>query len=222
METFSPCGLYDVHAMSMTDVGCVRQTNEDAYFCDVTSGIYVVCDGMGGHLGGEVASAVAVEEFSHMLSFVDFSRLNPGQSYKNYVLEFVNDVDKKIEDTGRLNPNLHSMGTTVVGMVLTDLTVEIFHMGDSRAYYVGEALERMTQDHSSVSDCQTGQGDYHMITNAMGYPQKGNATYSSFVLRDGYYVLCSDGLWSMIEEEEFTHCLKGSQLSKVKKNMFEI
>lgn len=210
----SPCGLYALSAVSMTDVGCVRQTNQDSYFYDLSLGVFVVCDGMGGHLGGEVASAIAVEEFTHLLSFSDYSLRGFSRSYCDYLLEFVNDIDRKIEDKGRFDFNLRSMGTTVVGLVLTDVSVDVFHMGDSRAYYLGsDMLKRLTEDHSSVQEDQSDCENLHMITNAMGYPQKGSATYSSFDLREGLYVLCSDGLWSMIEEGELESCLQDKQLS---------
>ena len=203
---------------SLTDKGPVRRENQDFAITETfragRCGVAVVCDGMGGARGGQVASALCCETFLEDLR----THVNAGK--KNAVLlpvwlrlacERANTAvyERSVEDE-----NCAGMGTTLVAAVLRGNRAELLNVGDSRAYLVGRRkLEQITRDHSYVADLvESGsispqQAIHHpnrnLITRAVGVDERVEPDLYSLTLRPGQYLLlCSDGLVNALSAEQ--------------------
>lgn len=118
-----------------TDIGAVRTSNQDSCDCGMfsqNSAWAIVCDGMGGANGGNVASAIAVETIrQHLLSGFDENMSKP--NLKNLMVNAINRANTAVYDTSLQQPELRGMGTTVVLLIATKGTLHVAHIGDSRA-----------------------------------------------------------------------------------------
>jgi PPM family protein phosphatase len=192
-------------AAAATDVGKVRDHNEDAYLVDDTLGLVAVADGMGGHNAGEVASAAALDALR--VAFGAGATIDDAVSAANEIVYEQSVADRK----------LRGMGTTLTaGALGIDGTLLIGHVGDSRAYLVRDgSLERITTDHSLVAELiQAGEltdeeaerdPRRSMITRALGLEPGVDVDIESVDLRAGdRLLLCSDGLTTMVSESEVT------------------
>lgn len=184
-----------------TDVGKVRDHNEDGYLVDDGLALAAVADGMGGHAGGEVASATAIEAFH--ASFTDHGGM------RDAVLA-ANDA---VLDRADGDESLHGMGTTFTAAVLgDDGTLLIGHVGDSRAYLLRDnELSRVTTDHSLVEElvaageltAEEAKQDRRrsMITRAIGLDSDLAVDLHPVVLVPGdRVIICSDGLTDMVDD----------------------
>ncbi len=187
---------------SVTDVGRARDHNEDAFFVDTTAGLLAVADGMGGHQGGEVASATALEALRAAIA--------EGAS----VPDAVRRANQAVHDQAAADDQLRGMGTTLTAATFgDDATLEIAHVGDSRAYLMRDGvLARITTDHSLVQELvdagelteEEARSDPRrsMITRALGMDAEVEVDAYPVGLRRGDRVLlCSDGLTSMVDDD---------------------
>jgi protein phosphatase len=184
-----------------SDLGRQRQGNEDNYF--VRSPLFVVADGMGGAQAGEVASEMAVDSFDAGLG---------NESPAEGLVRVIQDANRKIHDRSRSDEQAAGMGTTCTAAYVGESEVTIAHVGDSRAslWRDGERT-RLTRDHSLVGELVARgklteeQAEAHpqrsVITRALGPEREVQVDIESFAARGGdVYLLCSDGLTSMIHE----------------------
>lgn len=133
---------------SLTDVGKVRSSNEDAFGMDFDHGIFVVADGMGGHQAGEVASQQAVDSMLATLRDRE-----PGESAADALVRAVTSANTEIAAAAQQDRNLKGMGTTVVAAIVEGGRFTIAHVGDSRAYLVRDnEIKQLTEDHSMVAE----------------------------------------------------------------------
>lgn len=200
-----------------TDIGKVREHNEDSFGCK--DNLFVVADGMGGHRAGEVASSIAVETIlAGNISRIDEAGL------KQLILEANNAILAEAEK----NPELAGMGTTVAVLVLFPHKAIVAHIGDSRIYrYTAKGeLIRLTDDHSLVAELVK-RGELteieakehphrNMLTRALG--TKGNIEVETMVLPvqpGDRFLLCSDGLTGMVDEDTIGQVLAGNDMPKV-------
>jgi protein phosphatase len=195
-----------------TDVGRVREGNEDSYLVD--SPLFAVADGMGGHVAGDIASATAVEVIKEHRDKI--SAGDPGS-----LEETVVDANRAIWEKAANDPNLRGMGTTCTMILLDDMQAEIAHVGDSRAYrYRDGDLEQITDDHTLVGrlvregKLKPEEARNHpqrsMITRALGVDETVDVDRSHVDVQDGdRIVMCSDGLTGMITEPEIAEVLAG-------------
>src|SRR5829696_2247554 len=184
-----------------SDLGRQRQGNEDNYF--VRAPLFVVADGMGGAQAGEVASEMAVESFD--------GGIGDG-SPADGLVRIIQEANRRIHDRSRSDEQAAGMGTTCTAAYVGDSEVTIAHVGDSRAYlWRGGELTRLTRDHSLVGELVARgklteeQAEAHpqrsVITRALGPEPEVQVDVESFAACDGdVYLLCSDGLTSMIHE----------------------
>jgi serine/threonine protein phosphatase PrpC len=193
-----------------TDTGRQRRANEDSLLA--RSPLFVVADGMGGAQAGEVASRIAVESFRHGLD--DASQ--PEAALATLALA----ANSRIHELSHSNAEHAGMGTTLTAVYVGDREVAIAHVGDSRAYCLrdGELL-RLTDDHSLVDELLR-QGrltpeeavehpQRSVITRALGPEGTVEVDTRSFRARPGdVYLLCSDGLTTMLSEEEIAAALR--------------
>lgn len=195
-----------------THVGSVRQVNQDAFgrFDDEARSeiLLVVADGLGGHLGGEVASRMAVERIGE---FVRTSVGDPDERLRS-AIEQAND---DILDRAREDPSLDGMGTTVVCLLLVeDGRSWVAHVGDSRLYRLrGGSIRCLTEDHSLIAtlvregvltEAQARDDPRrNQILRALGVREDVELDLGAVELQPGdVYLLCSDGLHGLIEDEE--------------------
>jgi serine/threonine protein phosphatase PrpC len=184
-----------------SDLGRQRQGNEDNYF--VRAPLFVVADGMGGAQAGEVASEMAVNSFDAGLG---------NGSPADGLVRVIQDANRKIHDRSRSDEQAAGMGTTCTAAYVGESEVTIAHVGDSRAYLWRDGeLTRLTRDHSLVGELVARgklteeQAEAHpqrsVITRALGPEREVQVDVESFAARGGdVYLLCSDGLTSMIHE----------------------
>jgi PPM family protein phosphatase len=192
-----------------TDTGRQRRGNEDSAY--VRAPLFVVADGMGGAQAGEVASALAVEEFQRPLP----DEGTPEQR----LAERVQSANRRIYETAQSAHEQAGMGTTLTAAYLDDADLAIAHVGDSRAYIFRDgSLTRLTQDHSLVEELvrrgklTEEQAAEHpqrsIITRALGVENDVEVDTWTFPMRAGDVVLmCSDGLTSMIGEDQIAAVL---------------
>jgi protein phosphatase len=184
-----------------SDVGRQRQGNEDNYF--VQSPVYVVADGMGGAQAGEVASEMAVDAFRAGL---------PNGSPEDGLVAVIREANLRIHDMSRSDSQRQGMGTTCTAAYVAEDEVVIAHVGDSRCYLLRDGdLTRLTRDHSLVGELvdrgklTEEQAEVHpqrsVITRALGPESDVLVDTERIAARGGdLFLLCSDGLTSMVRE----------------------
>ncbi len=195
-----------------TDVGRVRQANEDylGYFNTLNGHVFVVCDGMGGHLGGATAAQMAVNGvrtfFEHR--FYDF----PREAMRQALLY----ANGQIHAAAQQDPQLRGMGTTCVLVLFRKGEVWYAHVGDSRLYRFGKGrLERLTRDHSYVQQLMDqgllteAEAENHPrrneLTRALGTAREVIVDVTSQPLIPGFgdvLLLCTDGLTGLLSDED--------------------
>ena len=198
-----------------TDVGAVRSSNQDSCDCGLfspNSAWVIVCDGMGGANGGNVASAIAVETIrEQLLSGYDENLSKP--NLKNLMINAINRANEEVHRVSLERPELHGMGTTVVLLVAAKGTLHVAHVGDSRAYLRhGGVLTQITLDHSYVQDLvnfgQITQEEArvhpkrNIITRVLGVHEEVRCDYAAWDFSPGDLALaCSDGLSNYMDED---------------------
>ena len=190
-----------------TDAGRKRRRNEDAFVHDPP--LFAVADGMGGAQAGEVASRLAAAAFRE---FHDADELEPEER----VVAIIQEANRRIYERARSDVQASGMGTTITAALLVESTVVVGHVGDSRAYRLREGLlEQLTEDHSLVADLvRSGrlspeEADAHpqrsVITRALGTDAEVDVdTFTVAAEAGDVFLLCSDGLTTMVADEEIT------------------
>ncbi len=203
-----------------TDVGIVRDHNEDAIGCDENIALAVLADGMGGHRGGEMASAITV---STVLEYVTekIKKIKAGETDEETgysmeslaVHEAVALANKNVHDSSEANAQYRGMGTTIVVTLFYDNRFTVAHVGDSRLYRLRDfELEQITRDHSLMQEL-IDRGFYtpeqarnslnkNLVTRAIGIDEKVQIDIQEDIaMVDDIYLLCSDGVTDMIEDK---------------------
>ena len=211
-----------VKVVGKTDVGLIRPGNEDYLHLDEKSQVYAVCDGMGGHQAGEVASMTASatirQAFSRFGSeLLEDPALNIGRTLPpsgELLLKAIRLANRAIYNRALLDIELSGMGTTVVAVALEADIMSICHVGDSRAYRLRERdLEPLTRDHSWVAEIQASQNlspeeansvvGKNVITRALGVREAVEVDYRIIKVKPGdKFLLCSDGLCGFADDDE--------------------
>lgn len=213
-----------------TNVGRERKNNEDAFRVAPEAGVYLVCDGMGGHASGEIASQIAADA---MLRFLVMDRFRPeftwsGESLAQPTEEgraldaAVRCANREVLNQANAHPMHKGMGTTVVAVLGGTQRLGMVHVGDSRVYRLRQGeFEQITDDHSllnhyintrPMSADQIRQfAGKNVIVRAVGLrdavdPEVQVADYQA----DDLYLLCSDGLTDMVEDEQIAEILLGN------------
>ena len=207
--------------VELTDVGRVRDHNEDAIAAEPEIGLWVLADGMGGYNAGEVASGIAVKTVIDLVS--DACRrdkrgeIEPVTGLMRQTISLRDAVaraNKIINQTAQTQPQCEGMGTTLVACLFYDNRVSVAHVGDSRLYRLrGNKFEQITMDHSLLQEL-VDRGFYspeeaqrssnrNYVTRALGVETTVDVEVQEVeVQRGDYYLLCSDGLPDMVEDED--------------------
>ncbi len=138
-----------------TDIGCKRSNNEDSYGFDADQHIYVVCDGMGGNVAGEVASGMAVRTLIDSFGYFGQNAApgGPMEIVENRLMASIVEANRVVREAGTENPELHSMGTTLVCVCVDGNRAVVGNVGDSRAYLLRNGIcLQITLDHSLLEE----------------------------------------------------------------------
>lgn len=220
-----------VEVAGKTDIGCVRKNNEDNLGWDQSLGLYVVCDGMGGALAGEVASKMGVDlvldYFRHGRetgTYPDFGEFPTDISPTGrHLSSAIRRANAAIYEAGQAEESRHGMGSTIVTLLLQDNLLTIAHAGDSRIYRLrAGTLEQLTQDHSLVME-QVRRGlitleqaekseMQNIIIRALGSEDTVEADVQDLIaLRGDTYVMASDGLTKLVRDDLIKLILENSR-----------
>jgi protein phosphatase len=195
-----------VRAGVATDIGRIREKNEDSYLSDEP--LFAVADGMGGHKGGEVASQLALETLEAERT------ADLGQR--------VRDANAAVFERSQTDSSVQGMGTTVTAVVVEGTSALFAHVGDSRAYLLrGGDLRQLTEDHTLVArmvrsgEITAAEADVHphrsVLTRALGTEPDVVVDEFDVALTDGdRLLLCSDGLTGMVTEEQIVAILSAA------------
>jgi serine/threonine protein phosphatase PrpC len=213
-----------VIASGISDLGLQRVGNEDTFSIDESLGLYIVADGMGGHLAGEVASQVAVEMIKRA-----FRRWTEGEVPEdeifgmpdrslsiqgNYLLSSIRLANRVVYEMAVAYEPYRGMGTTIVALLVTPKLLVVANVGDSRIYMIRDGrIERMSKDHTIVAE-QIEMGALteaeasssplkHILTKNLGSAD--DVDPEVFELEPSYndrFILCTDGLTDLVKEKE--------------------
>lgn len=211
--------------MKMTgnsDIGKRRSRNEDSFcFGECAENVFyaVVCDGMGGASGGQIASGTACDIVEDKIKKC-YNRQMTERSIENLLLSAITTANVSVFDRGAVDIDLKGMGTTIVAAISKDNNVCIAHVGDSRAYYITESgITQITKDHSLVQQMldngQITKAEFenhpnkNIITRALGVSEEIEIDFDSITLSENEAVLiCTDGLSGLLSEEELFEIYK--------------
>lgn len=226
-----------------TDIGKYREKNEDYLYAE--NNLFIVADGMGGHMAGEVASRIAVEAFIENFSSslkgiskkISANKItdNPGSSQvKELLLKSIKSANREVYSKATLQPGYYGMGTTFTGCYIQQDKVYTIHVGDSRLYIKrGSEFNLLTSDHTIVGELfRRGEISYEQtfnhpqrnyLTNVLGVAKDIDPDFNSFkVLPEDILLLCSDGLNSMLKDEDIANIIdKYKDAKDIAKNLIK-
>ncbi|GDY12681.1 hypothetical protein LBMAG53_15590 [Planctomycetota bacterium] len=220
-ETASAPRAIRMRMAALSHLGRVRDNNEDAVFADVRSRIAVVCDGMGGHAGGNVASEMAVQIVSGSLRQLR----NADWAVEDRVIDAMKDAvfsaNDHILSRARIDPALHDMGTTLVTCAFMHDRVITANVGDSRIYRIaGGEVVQVSEDHSLVAervreglmdpDSEEANLLANIVTRALGMDQITVDITVEDLHPGDTYLLCSDGLHDLVSDLEIGQIVTGT------------
>lgn len=205
-------------AYSATDVGKVRQVNQDTVFCSAEPvgnlpNLFIVADGMGGHKAGDLASRLTVETIVDMVQSLD------EKDPITLMGKAIHRANEVILGKAKEAEEFNGMGTTVVVSCIKDGMLYVANVGDSRLYVINKTITQITRDHSLVeelvsmgqlkrSEARTNQNK-NIITRAVGGMKVVMADYFEIHLQEKDMILmCTDGLTNMVEDEEIIGLVK--------------
>ena len=216
---------------ALSDVGRKRKGNEDAHFMSEEQRLYVVADGMGGHAAGEVASRVAVDAIAEFVELTGGNQeitwpfgLDDSISYEgNRLKTAVRHANSRVIEATRESAEYEGMATTVAAVLVDGDVANLAHVGDSRIYlWSGDAIEQLTRDHSWVNEqIENGaispeQARSHPLRNVVTRALGGRADLvvdiqSRRMQAGDMLLLCSDGLTTMLADDEIAAILREAQ-----------
>jgi PPM family protein phosphatase len=207
--------------VEVTDVGKVRDHNEDAIGAEPDIGLWVLADGMGGYNAGEVASGIAVKTVIDLVTQAckreGRNAIEPETGYMRQTIalrDAIHRANKIINQTAQSQPQCEGMGTTLVASLFYDDRVSIAHVGDSRMYRLrGNKFEQITLDHSLLQEL-VDRGFYsqeeaqrstnrNYVTRALGVESNVEVEVQEVDVQKGdFFLMCSDGLPDMVEDDD--------------------
>ncbi|HID46600.1 MAG TPA: serine/threonine-protein phosphatase [Chromatiaceae bacterium] len=216
-----------LHVAFASDVGRVREINEDYLFVMAEQGIVALADGMGGHLAGEVAAEVAVEVAVEELRHAQrFGNMDTMQCLM-HIGEAVERANQSVYTLAKSKPELSGMGTTLVLALFHEDRIFYAHVGDSRIYLLrNNRLMQLTRDHSLIQEVldhgifpnrgeakEAGVGE-NVLTRSLGFTVEINVDVNEAVVcRDDLFLFCSDGLTGPLKEPRIQQLMSREELS---------
>ena len=215
---------WQFNSFAQTDLGLVREGNEDsALSC---ANLIAVADGMGGHAGGEVASAIAINTLEALLPVITDTEIDI-DSREDLFLNLSYEVDAEILRVSKERPELSGMGTTLTALAITNNQVDLLHIGDSRCYlWRDKKLTRLSYDHTVMQELL----DQGRLTpdEVFDHPQRSLLTQAlmgdsgidpvlmSYEVKiDDKFLICSDGLTNVLSDLEISKIIKATDEDKL-------
>lgn len=220
---------------SKTDIGMLRKVNQDAVISRTLSESFawsLICDGMGGTSGGDIASSIAVKEVAKYLED-NLSETLDLENMKNVMYNAIEIANNKIFEESLQNKLLSSMGTTVVLCIVKNSTMHVMYAGDSRVYLLsGAHIKQITKDHSIVQEMvdrgEITQKDArnhpqkNIITRALGIDKDIEVDYLEANLNKGDMILlCTDGLTNEVSDDDIYDICVNNDISKVPERLIK-
>lgn len=213
-----------------TDIGKVRMTNEDragAYTNAKGNILLIVCDGMGGQKKGEYAAQIALDVISE--SFLKKQKFLNALGARNWLFGVVREANRKIYDEANKNAQYNNMGTTLSLVLIYKSTFFTVQVGDSRVYELrNHQLEQLTDDQTYVNYLyKTGKikkeemathPKRHVLINALGMFPSVEFDFSSHPYLNSTLLVCSDGLYNNVSNQEILSVLRGKDATNQKAN----
>ena len=215
-----------------SDTGRSRTRNEDCYLCNPEEKLFLVADGIGGHVSGEIASKMAIsniEEFVVRSRSEDITWPVPYRRElsleQNRLLAGATLANHKIRGLASQNPLMKGMGTTLVGFLIEGNLLAVINIGDSRLYRIrDDHIEQITQDHTVAGIMERmglltkEEASYnpqkHILTSALGIEPLENIKVDLFpaeICAKDLFLLCSDGLYDMLGDEEILEAINSAK-----------
>src|SRR6266404_321819 len=209
-------------ACGFSHPGRVREENEDSFGSFVEERLFIVADGMGGHNAGQVASLMTVDAIE---TFFRSYHLDPRQDWPhtidktlslgvNLLRVGIKVANDKVRAAAAADRTRARMGSTVVALAVGDAQLTVAHAGDSRAYrFRDNEVKRLTRDHSVLEEMLAARPDMspdevaafahrNVVTKSLGSKEEVEPTlYVNTLQRGDRYLLCSDGLWSVVDDD---------------------
>lgn len=225
----------NVVASYKTDVGTFRKENQDSLiFLKNKTGqvLAVVCDGLGGHSFGDIASSMAVTMLKNFFHKTDWRRLRTDEQVNNWLRTSVDSIQQAMSEYSTTHEEASDMGTTMVITLFTNHKAYLVNIGDSRAYLFNDkGLKQLTSDHNILNlylknnpeklvEMDVNKTYWKALTSALG-PIK-NLTIDIFNLSietPSYFLLTSDGVHDFLDEWEISHILEKNNSLKTKVKM---
>lgn len=223
-----------LEAYAATDVGPVREHNEDSLLIDLENGVFVVADGMGGHAAGEVASAMAADTVHRTLVGAadpdetrlvrDHEQTDSADVLRERLRYAMNQASIQIRREAEARPETRGMGTTLVVLVIDGDQAHLAHVGDSRAYLFRQGrLVRLTRDHTVVQqEVDAGRltpelarllPHKHILTQSVGFHGPVEPDTTTRMVEPGdLFVLCTDGMTDPLDDDAIQRLLPGTPL----------
>ncbi len=208
------------NAIAQSDLGLVRDGNEDSAL--ISQNLIAVADGMGGHAGGEVASAIAINTLEALLPVITDHSIDI-DSREDLFLNLSYEVDAEILRVSKERPELSGMGTTLTALAITNNHVDLLHIGDSRCYlWRDKKLTRLSYDHTVMQELL----DQGRLTpdEVFDHPQRSLLTQAlmgdsgidpvlmSYEVKiDDKFLICSDGLTNVLSDLEISKIIKSTK-----------
>lgn len=210
-------------AWYMSDKGLKRDSNQDNFLINQDLGLFIVADGMGGHSGGEVASAMAVEAVEDAMK----DPRSQSFSARESIISAYEEASRRIFDFAQQDKKLMGMGTTMVLGLLRGTTFYIANVGDSRSYLFRRPhIWQLTEDHSLINE-QIRSGvmneeqakqfvGRNVITRSVGYEREVVPDIIEREVKSGeIYLFCSDGLSSLVNDQKIGEILTKNSSDKI-------
>jgi serine/threonine protein phosphatase PrpC len=216
--------LHFSHIAWRSELGLQREGNEDSGY--VSARILAVADGMGGYVGGEIASSIVINKLADLADILNNPELD-NESREDILRSSVIDMDEAIAAIGAQRPELVGMGTTLTSIALFNNYALLLHIGDSRAYRIrGKKIEQLSHDHTVVQEL-VDQGRLSLdeisdhpqrsfLTQALMGKENLNPVLIAYPALPGdKYLLCSDGLTAVVDEGKIAQALQADLQSAV-------
>lgn len=225
-----------------SDVGKKRVRNEDHYGVMPDHKLYIVADGMGGHAGGEIASQIAVTTVGAVIKnhadVLAAAKSDSSDLEASPVAQLLSDAVRgachEIHHEASVNASLHGMGTTATALLFHEREAFIGHVGDSRGYLMREGrLMQLTEDHSLVneqlkagliSEREAQHSRFrNIITRSIGFEDDVDVDMIALKVFPGdTFLLCTDGLTSLVTDDEIANILANHDLDEVPQNLIDL
>ena len=224
--------MYETYGM--TDVGKVRENNEDYFLTIPEKGLYIVADGMGGHRAGDIASLYATKAVNDYLTKELLSKIQGNEEkIKEELCNSVHCSNRTVIDYAKNNPRFKDMGCAIVVALIDTNILHLCHVGDTRAYVSsGGELKRLTTDHTTamslvkqnlITEEEALKSPmHHILSQAIGRTGI-EPEYGRYLLnKKDRILLCSDGLWDMLPENNIYDILmQDSETKNICENLIQ-